>query len=228
MNGIFRPCLAELIGTFALIFIGAGSICADSFTRGGVGLVGIALAHGLTIAVMVSATGHISGGHLNPAVTVGALVGGKISAGMALAYILSQLVGGVLGGLALKGIFPAEAWRAVHLGTPDLAASVSYGTGTAMELILTFFLVFTVFATAIDPRGAFKMIAGLAIGFVVSFDILAGGPLTGASMNPARTFGPALAAGHWSHHGVYWIGPLLGGAIAGGLYKSVYLSKKAA
>lgn len=223
MTGTWKASLAELIGTFALIFVGAGTICTNHLTQGGVGLVGIALAHGLTVAVMVSAFGHLSGGHINPAVTLGALVAGKINLGRSLAYWIAQLAGAVLAAYCLRAIFPQDVWRAVQLGTPLVNESIGIPMGTALEAILTFFLVLTVFATAIDPRGTFKTIAGFGIGLVVTFDILVGGPLTGAAMNPARAFGPALAACVWKGQPVYWIGPLLGGVVAGWLYRRVFL-----
>lgn len=211
-NKAMKAYVAETIGTFALCFIGAGSICINA------GLVGIALAHGCVLAVMISAMGHISGGHFNPAVTFGAWVGGKISVLKAGGYIASQLVGGTLAGFLLLQVFPESVWRPVNLGTPGLGAGVSVGTGILVEVILTFFLVLVVYGTAIDDRGTWKAIGGFGIGFTVLCDILMGGPLTGASMNPARTFGPALAAGYWDHHIVYWIGPLVGGALAGVIY----------
>lgn len=209
------PCIAEAIGTFALIFVGVGAIRAAPDD-----LLAVALAHGLTIAVFVSATGHISGGHLNPAVTFGALVGGKISVSDAARYWVSQLVGASLAGFACLGLLGREA---VAGGTPHLAADVTGLVGVVVEAILTFFLVFIVYGTAIDPRG--PKIGGLAIGLTVALDILFGGPLTGAAMNPARTFGPALASGFWSAHYVYWAGPLLGGALAGWIYKACFLNR---
>ena len=208
---------AEFIGTFALIFIGVSSICGNA------GLVGIALAHGLTIAVMVSAMGHISGGHYNPAVTFGALVGGKIKVGDAIAYVVVQLCGAVGGALIAKAIFPAAASEAAMLGTPMLGQGIGIAAGIKMEAILTFFLVLVVYGTAIDPRA--PKLGGLFIGLTITLDILAGGPLTGASMNPARTFGPAVAGGFWDNHIVYWIGPLVGGALAGLVYKFLFEAK---
>ena len=210
-----RPCVAEAIGTFALIFVGIGVIKAAPSD-----LLAVALAHGLTIAVFVSATGHISGGHLNPAVTFGALVGGKINVQDAARYWVSQLVGASAAAFVCLGLFGREV---VVSGTPQLAPNVSGLTGVIVEAILTFFLVFVVYGTAIDSRG--PKIGGLAIGLTVALDILFAGPLTGAAMNPARTFGPALAASFWSAHYVYWLGPLLGGALAGIAYKAFFLSK---
>jgi MIP family channel proteins len=225
MYPLSRRALAEFIGTLALIFIGAGSILSDRLARGEVSLVGIALAHGLTIAVMVSAFGHISGAHLNPAVTVGALVANKISPVDAAVYWISQLAGGVSGALLLTLVFDPATRQAANLGTPGLGAGVTVGQGLVFEMVATFFLVIVVCATAIDPRGAFKVVAGLPIGLVITFDILAGGPLTGASMNPARTFGPAAVGGFWANHWIYWVGPLVGGAIAGLLYSTFFLRR---
>ena len=222
---IWRKAMAELIGTGALIFVGAGSIIMHQHT-GGVGLVGIALAHGLTIGVMVSAVGHISGGHLNPAVTAGFLVTGRMKVRDAAWYVGAQLTGGVIGALILKQCFPAAAIAATQLGTPMLGQGISVSAGIAIELVLTFLLVFTVFATAVDPQGAFKSIAGYGIGTIVTIDILAAGPLTGASMNPARTFGPALVAHAWLNHAVYWIGPVAGGMLAGLLYDNLFLHSR--
>ncbi len=220
---------AEFAGTFALIFFGAGSICADqllkSTNQGSLGLLGIAVAHGLAIGIMVSAVGHISGGHLNPAVTIGFWVTRRISTFGALLYWVSQLAGAIAAAYLLRAVIPDDTWRAVALGTPDLARDFSRTAGMVVEGVMTFFLVFVVFATAADERGAFGKIAGFAIGLTVTMDILMGGPLTGAAMNPARAFGPALAAQHWVNHGVYWVGPLLGGVVAGWLYDTLYLKK---
>lgn len=229
MGTLPQKLVAEFVGTFALIFIGAGSICTHQFLisggQEGLGLLGIAVAHGLTIAVMVSAIGHISGGHINPAVTIGFWVTRKMNTLEALAYWAAQLAGGVAAAYLLRALVPAEVWRAVGLGTPALAADVSNASGIVLEAVLTFFLVFVVFATAADPRGAFGKIAGFAIGLTVTADILLGGPLTGAAMNPARALGPALAAGQWAAHGVWWVGPLAGGVTAGWLYNAVFLRK---
>jgi MIP family channel proteins len=203
-RNLLRQCVAEAIGTFALIFIGIGAIYNNP------GLLGVALAHGLTIAVMVSATAGISGGHLNPAVTLGLLVGGKINLRDSIAYWIAQL-----GGATAAGLLAAQfiGMPAVMTGTPDLGEKISQLQGIGIEAVLTFFLVFVVYGSAVDARA--PKIGGLAIGLTVALDILFGGPLTGAAMNPARTFGPALASGHWNNHVVYWIGPMLGGLLAG-------------
>ncbi len=219
MRVAWKPCIAELIGAFGLSFIGAGAICADAFTGGKVGLLGIAVAHGLVLSIMVSATGHLSGGHLNPAVTAAFLATGRMKWEQAAQYVVAQLVGASIAGFALKAIFAPATWAKVHLGTPALAASVSQGTGIFVEAILTFFLIFAVFGTAVDA--AAPKIGGFGIGLTIAFDILMGAPLTGAAMNPSRAFGPALAAGYWNGHVVYWIGPMLGGVIAGLVYDQI-------
>lgn len=220
-----QKALAEFVGTFTLIFIGAGSIITVAGALGGVdggGLVVIAIAHGLAIATMVSAIGHVSGGHLNPAVTIGAFVTGKIDLRESAAYVGSQLAGGLAAAGLLRAALPESLWDApgVALGTPLVNDGLGISTGQAVliEAVLTFFLVWVIFATAIDSEGAFKMIAGLAIGFVILMDIMMGGPFTGASMNPARTFGPALAGGFWDDHWVYWVGPVAGGIVAAVVY----------
>jgi len=225
-----QKMVAEFFGTFALIFMGVGSICADRFivngaNPGGLGLLGIAAAHGLAIAIMVTAVGHISGGHLNPAVTAGFWVTRRIGTLEAILYWISQLAGGAAAAYLLKVVVPEDTWRAVGLGTPDLAHDLTRLSGMGIEAVLTFFLVFVVFATAVDERGAFNKIGGFAIGLTITMDALMGGPLTGAAMNPARAFGPALAAHHWANHGVYWIGPLAGGIAAAVLYDFVFLKK---
>lgn len=221
---LFSQCVAEFIGTFTLIFIGIGAIYNNS-PGAGVGLLGVALAHGLAIAVMVSATGGISGGHLNPAVTFGLLVGGIIDAKQTVFYWISQLAGGTAAALLIIAIMGSGGTQIVAAGTPDLAKTISQGQGIAIETVLTFFLVFVVYGSAVDARA--PKIGGLAIGLTVALDILFAGPLTGASMNPARTFGPALASGHWNNHIVYWAGPLLGGALAGVVYGRFLLKKSA-
>lgn len=212
-----RRGIAELVGTFTLVFAGAGAIMT------GADLVGVALAHGLAIAVMASAVGHISGGHFNPAVTFGFLVTRRIDPALALVYWLSQLAGATLGALLLRWIYPADVVEGSRLGVPALGEGVGAGAGFVVEVVLTFFLVWVIFATAADPRGAFKSIAGLAIGLTITLDILMGGPLTGAAMNPARAFGPQLVAGAWSDGWLWYLAPLLGGGAAALLYDRLYL-----
>jgi MIP family channel proteins len=225
-----RPAVAELVGTFVFFFIGAGAIVTTQYigitsTAGaaaaGISLVLVALAHGFILSIMVSVFGATSGGHFNPAVTLGFLVTRRISAMLAAIYIVAQLVGGTLSGLALRAIFTEKYWGPVHLGTPSLGPGISFGTGVLVEALLTGFLLLAVFGTAVDARA--PKIGGFAIGLTVMVDILLGGPLTGAAMNPAREFGPALASGYWTNWEVYWIGPIIGGCIAALLYEHVIL-----
>ena len=210
-----QKLVAEFLGTFALVFFGAGAICADQFLRatnqGSLGLLGIALAPGLAMGIMVSALGHISGGHFNPGITIGFWVTRKMNTFDAVLYWAAQLAGGIAAAYLLRYVVPEDTWRLVLLGTPDLARDFTRLQGMVLEAVMTFFLVLVFFATMVDERGSFGKIAGFAIGLSVTVGLLLGAPLTGASMNPARTFGPALASSHWANHGVYWVGPLAGG-----------------
>jgi aquaporin Z len=212
--------VAELIGTFALIFIGAGSVALSSH------LVGIALAHGLVIVGFAYSYGHISGTHINPAVTLGVWVAGKIDAARAAAYIVVQIVGGILGALALRWVLGGTA---TGLGATRLAQNldlhgtpytVTPGVGLFVEAILTFFLVNAVMNAGISGKATIP--GGLAIGFTLIFCILMGGPLTGASLNPARTLGPAVATGNFDDLWVYLLGPAAGALAAGLLYKGFF------
>ena len=205
-----RPLLAEFIGTFALIFVGIGAI-----KTAGHDVLAVALAHGLTIAAFVSATMHISGGQLNPAVTFGLVCGGHMTWTNAVRFWIAQLLGGISAALICLGLFGRDV---VVNGTPQLAINLTGAQGILVEGILTFFLVFVVHGTAVDERGP-RRVAGLVIGSTITLDILFGGSLTGAAMNPARVFGPAVAANFWHDHYVYWIGPFVGGALAGFVYR---------
>jgi len=212
-----RRGIAELIGTFALVFVAMGSI---AFVQSNL-LVGVALANGLTIAVMASSVGHISGGHFNPAVTLGLLVTRRIGPALAALYWLAQIAGAVLGALALRALFPSEA--NLDTGVPVVNPAINDLQGVAIEALLTFFLVWVVFATAVDPGGAFKTISGLAIGLTVAIGVLATGPLTGAAMNPARALGPELVFNSWDDFWVYLVGPPVGAAVAALAYEWLYL-----
>ncbi len=218
------PVLAELVGTFIFVFIGAGSIVTNTFLHGATGLIGIALAHGLALSVVITAFGATSGGHINPAVTIGFIVTRRIVRLVGIMYIVAQLLGATLAGLLLLAIFPEAVWQAAQLGTPSLAPEISPGIGILLEAILTFFLLIAVFGTAVDKRA--PKIGGFGIGLTVLADILVGGPLTGAAMNPARTFGPALAGGFWDNNFVYWIGPIIGGVMGALFYEYVILRRQ--
>ena len=208
-----RRAAAEFVGAFALLFIGMGAIAINA------DLTGVAFAHGLAIAIMASAVGHISGGHFNPAVTFGFLVTRRIAPRLAVVYWLAQLTGAVAASLLVKWLFPGDA---LGLGVPAVN-KVGSGEAAVLEGILTFFLVFVIFATAVDPRGAFKSIAGLAIGLTITMDIYAGGPLTGAAMNPARAFGPQIVGNHWADGWVWYVGPVVGAIVAAIAYERLYL-----
>jgi aquaporin TIP len=214
---MIRCGVAEFVGTFTLIFIGGGAGIIS-----GQDIVAVALANGLAIGIMVSNLGHISGGHFNPAITAGFLATRRIKARTAGFYWGFQLGGAVVAALILRWLFkkPAILGAVPHVahGFPDSRALV-------LELIMTFFLVWAVFATAVDERGAFKAIAGLAIGLTITIDVFVGGPITGAAMNPARAFGPELASGYWTNWWIYWIGPILGALIAALGYDYLYLRK---
>ncbi len=211
----FRRGVAEFVGTFTLVFVGIAAIVS------GAELVGVALAHGLAIAVMVSAVGHISGGHFNPAITFAFVLTRRMALPLAGVYVVAQLAGALVATLALRAIFPDIA--NLDAGVPVLNDAIGAGAGVLTEAILTFFLVWVVFASAADPRGTFKAIAGLAIGLTITADILAGGSLTGAAMNPARALGPELGLNVWDDWWVYIVGPLLGAGAAGFLYELLYL-----
>src|SRR5438128_2187958 len=198
---MLRRCVAEFIGTFTLIFIGGGAGIVSGHE-----IVAVALANGLAIGIMVTNLGHISGGHFNPSITLGFLATRRITRPLAIAYWIAQFAGAIVAAAILRGLFTHEAF----LGEVPHADGFGAGKGLVVEIILTFFLVGAVFATAVDPRGAFKSIAGLAIGLTITMDVFFGGPLTGAAMNPARAFGPELVGNIWSQGWIYWIGPAIG------------------
>jgi MIP family channel proteins len=222
MRDSWRHFAAEFIGTFALVFVGGASIMAAQMSQNSNGLLVAAIAHGLILALMVTATMRISG-HLNPAVTIGFLVTRRIEPIMGVVYIVAQLLGAVVAAYALKGVFPAEVAVATRLGGQSVAIELSSLQAIACEAIATFFLVFVVFGTAVDPQA--PKVGGFAIGLTIAADILAIGPLTGGSMNPARSFGPALVSGVFEGHLIYWIGPILGGIVAALLYDRLFLPR---
>jgi MIP family channel proteins len=219
-----RALIAEACGTFWFFFIGAGTILTVTAMNAG-GLLEIALAHGITLAVAVSAFGALSGAHFNPAVTFGLAVAGRHPWARVPTYWLAQLAGGVLAGFALRYVFDfaIAAIDKTHLGTPALAGTITPGVGIVIETLLTIFLVWAVYGTAVSPLA--PRIAGFGIGLTVMTDILLGGPLTGAAMNPARWFGTAVPAGFFDNWYVYWIGPLLGAAIAGLLIRYLFAQR---
>lgn len=224
MYSLGQKLFVEFTGTFTLVLAGVGCVCADQYLRASgqanIGLVAIALANGLAMGVMVSAVGHISSGHFNPAITAGFWVTRRLGTMKALFYWIAQLLGAVAAAFLLVTIIPESVWRPVALGTPDLVPLTDFTRMHAMilEAVLTFILVLVFFATMLDPRSLTGRLAGFAVGLTVTVGTLAGYPFTGAAMNPARAFGPALVARHWSNHGVYWVGPLFGGVLAAVIY----------
>jgi len=222
-----QKLLVEALGTFALCFMGIGAIILTQ----GQDIVAIALAHGLAIGLMVAAAGHISGGHFNPAVTLGMLVTGRISLQPAVAYVVAQLIGAVAGAGALTLAYLDVDRNNVDLGLPAIGNSItadpveklSAGNAVAMEAILTFFLVFVIFGVAVDRRSGGRAIAGLAIGLTISMDILAGGAVSGAAMNPARWFGPAVIQQDFSDFWIWIVGPAIGAVVAALIYSQFLL-----
>jgi MIP family channel proteins len=224
---LWKAAVAEFIGPFTLCVAGIGAIISTQNLSDGGNLVAVALAHGLAIGLMVAALGHISGGHFNPAVTISMLATGEVGVTRAVAYIIAQVLGGIAGAGILTLIFPALGPMGrnnigVNLGLPGLGPDVTVSGGLIMEAAMTFFLVLVIFGTLVDPRGA-RIIAPLAIGLIITMDILGGGRLTGAAMNPARALGPAVIQQDFTNWWIYWIGPIVGGLIAAFAYKFIWL-----
>ncbi|CAI0408469.1 unnamed protein product, partial [Linum tenue] len=218
-----KALVVEFIVTFLFVFAGVGSAMAADKLEGGAlaALLFVAVAHTFVVAVMISA-GHISGGHLNPAVTIGLLFGGHITVVRSAFYWVIQLLASSAACLLLKYLTGGLVVQVTPVHT--LASGVGYGQGIVWEIVLTFSLLFTVYATMVDPKkGSLDGFGPLLTGLVVGANILVGGPFSGASMNPARSFGPALVAGVWTDHWVYWVGPLIGGGLAGFVYENFFI-----
>lgn len=224
MPKLVRSLVAEMVGMLLFVFLGAGSVVMNAATGGSLGPLGIALAHGVGMAIIISATMNISGGHHNPAVTVGLWIAGKIDVVTAGAYIIAQLVGALLGALLISALLPSAAVHATLGGTPQLAPTVTLMQGIWVEAVLTFFLVSAVFGTAVSTDA--PRIGGFGIGLAIAVDALVGGSLTGAMMNPARALGPAIVAHEMHGQAVYWIGPLIGAAFAAALWRWVLLPRE--
>ena len=225
-----RNWLAEAIATFALVFFGPLSVVL-SVVAFGEGLsieaiIMISLGHGSAIGLMVYAFGHISGAHINPAVTIPMMITKKIGIADGIGYIIFQIIGAIVAAFTLKAILP-ELGAQVNYGTqggPSDLINNSAMSGLGLEIIFTFFLVAVIFMTAVHKKAA-AGIHGLSIGGMIFLLHLIGVPLTGASMNPARTLGPALASGFWEFHWIYWVGPIVGGIIAGLIMNYIYVTK---
>ncbi|KAJ3694528.1 hypothetical protein LUZ60_010008 [Juncus effusus] len=221
-----RAVLAESILTFLFVFAGVGSAMAANKMSGGgdtiMGLSAVAAAHMLVVAVMISAGLHISGGHLNPAVTIGLAIGGNITIFRSVLYIFAQMTGSVFACLLLT-------YLTGGLVTPvhTLATGMGALQGVIMEIVLTFSLLFAIYATVVDPKRTITPGLGpLIVGLLVGANTLAGGSFSGASMNPARSFGPAIVSWNWTDHWVYWVGPIIGGGLAGFVYDRVFMVGK--
>lgn len=224
----WQAVFAELIATLLFVFVGAGTVVVVTGVIGAnpgadvAALTAIAFAHGLAIALLVAATAKISGGHINPAVTFGAVITGRMKLSTGVLYVAAQLVGAVIGALLLEAAVVGQFEGNLGAHALNLEVLDGKGAGVMVEAVLTFVLVFTVFATAMDPRGMANL-APIAIGLAVLVDHFVGVPLTGASMNPARSFGPALVADFWDDHWVYWLGPLIGGGLAALVYYLTFM-----
>ncbi|MBX9928686.1 MAG: aquaporin [Gemmatimonadaceae bacterium] len=218
MRTLLRPLVAEFIGTFALTFVGGAAIMMSQQLGGS--LLGVAFAHGLTLAVMVTAFMRISG-HFNPAVTLGLVATRRLSAMAAAQYVVAQVIGAVAAAFLLKTAFPAALVEATRAGGQAISIDVTGAHAFLLEAVATFFLVTAVFATAVDPKG--PKVGGFAIGLTVTVNILAIGGLTGASMNPARSFGPAVAMGNFEAQLIYWLAPITGGVLAALVYDTLFL-----
>jgi aquaporin Z len=221
---LVRPVVAEFLGTTLFVFVGAGSVVATAANPSSAALV-VALAHGVALAVLVTATMNLSGGHLNPAVTLGLFAVRRVDGRTAAAYVVAQLAGAVLAAALIKLLFPMHAARAVNLGTPALAAPVTFVQAVCLEAVLTFLLMSSVLGTIVSRES--PKVGGFGVGLAVLAAALAAGPLTGAALNPARAFGPALVAMEFHAQAVYWIGPIVGAALAALLWHVVLLPKEA-
>lgn len=222
MMTLGRRLLAEAIGTFILVYFGCAAIIANAYPGAGFGLLGIAFAHAIALSIAVTATMNISGGLVNPALTVGMMAIRRLTLRDGIAYIIAQVVGALVAGLCLKLTYPEGVARVVAWGAPQLNINVSFWQGVFIEALITFFLMSAVLATAVW-KGAAK-VGGFGIGLTLFFLIIAAGPLTGAMANPARALGPAVIAGMWQAHLVWWIGPIVGAVIAAFVWQYLALS----
>lgn len=214
-----RAAIAELVATFALVFIGAGASITSGF---GLDLTGVALAHGLVLATMIASTAHLGGGLVNPAVSIGLWVAGRLTTSRAVILVVAEILGAVAAAFLLRYLVPGTAFTSASGGTPLVSSAVPAGKAIVIEAACTFFLVFAVFAFAPDRRRPSGTTAAFAIGAVYVFGIMAFGPFTGAAMNPARWLGPALASGSWADWYVWIVGPTSGAIIAAVLFSALF------
>lgn len=221
-----QKLLAEFIGAFTVVFVTVGSICADQYLRAAglarTGLLTEAIAYGAASAVMIAALAQISGAHFNPAITVGFWVTRRMGTLPAILYCAAQSLGAMAAAYLLAALLPESIWRPVSLGATDLATDFTRMQGMLLEGVAAFFVVFAFFASTTQASGATTPYGGIAVGFAIAMGVLFLQPFTGASMNPARSFGPALVAHHWVNNGVYWVGPLFGGVIGAFVYDRLF------
>jgi MIP family channel proteins len=204
------------------------AVIGSIIVSGQSGLVGTALAQGFILAVMISSLAHVSGAHFNPAVTLGFMVTRRIQPVLGVIYMIAQFAGGVAAALLLHALYPEEAALESAATVVTEQADFSAWEALILEALFTFFLAWVVFATAVDEKGTFSAIAGFGIGLVLTVSVLTIGPITGSSINPARTFGPALVENEWADAWLYYVGPFVGGAVAALLYTVLYLPRRAA
>jgi aquaporin Z len=227
MRQTLRQLVAEFIGTFFLCFPGIAAIVAEAYRPGSVGgAFGIAAAHGIGLAIGVTTTLAVSGGHLNPAITIAFWSIGRIDARKAGLYVVAQLLAGIVAALAVKFLFPSMAGVVTQLGTPHLGTDITAPAGTAIEAIATFLLAFAMIGSCVDTRA--HRLGGYTVGLTLFIAILAVGTMTGAALNPARAFGPALVSGTFTAQIVYWVGPIVGAIVAMQVYERLFIEKRSA
>ncbi|MGH9266947.1 MAG: aquaporin, partial [Acidimicrobiales bacterium] len=225
-----RKYLAEFVATFLVVFVAAGSIVSDVYlsqfrVTDSFGPLGVALAYGLAVTAALAAVAHVSGGHANPVVSIAAYVTRRLSLSNLAGYVLAQVAGATAASLLLRRMSPAEPFEFAGGGAPALGEGVGILEGLSIEVVLTFFLVLVVWGLMVDSRGP-KSLAPVAIGVVVVVDSLAGGPFSGAAMNPARWLGPAVASGRFGAWPVWSLGPLLGALLGAVLYETFFLAEE--
>ena len=225
MPSLARRAIAELYGTFILVFFGCGAIIMESFPSARFGLMGIALVHAVAFSVAITTTMAISGGHLNPAISIGLWSTRRLPGADTFIYVMSQLAGALLAAFTVKALFPAGVAKFVLWGTPTISAGITFTSAVAWEALLTFFLVSAVMGTIVSKSA--PKVGGFAVGLTLFFAIMVGGPFTGASLNPARAFGPAVMSGNMQSLGAYFLGPIIGGLLAAQLWSRFLLRDEA-
>lgn len=223
MSSLARRATAEMLGTAFLVFFGCGAIIMDYFPGAGYHVFGIAMVHAFVLSLAISMTMGVSGGHLNPAVTLGLLSIKRIAPREAFVYVASQLVGALVAALLVRYLLPYNVGRLVALGTPVLSTQVSFWHGVGLEAVWTFLLMSGVMGTIIATNA--PRIGGFGVGLTLIPAMMLGGPLTGAAANPARAFGPAIISGSTTAQAVWWIGPILGAIVAAVLWEKVLLRR---